>query len=86
MSDREPLYRRLLGRRRREPTAFITGDASGSVIENVHTGADSFIVGDQTGAVIRNVVHTGSEPPDPRHERDVGEQQDDGGQHEGDPA
>jgi hypothetical protein len=40
-----------------EPSVFIRGDASGSVIENVETDADVFIEGDRSGAVFRNVVH-----------------------------
>lgn len=42
---------------RREQTAFITGDATGSVIENVETDGTVFIGGDRTNSVIRNVVH-----------------------------
>lgn len=50
---------RAWGARRepREPAAFITGDAGGSVIENVETDAEVFIGGNRTGSVIRNVTH-----------------------------
>jgi hypothetical protein len=41
----------------RKPTAFITGDAAGSVFENVETDADVFIEGDRENSVFRNVVH-----------------------------
>lgn len=40
----------------REPSAFIVGDATGAVIENVETDAGVFIGGDRTGSVIRDVV------------------------------
>lgn len=52
---RIPLWRRPLPRRTR--TAFIGGDASGSVFTDVSTTADDFIRGDATGAVVQDVSH-----------------------------
>jgi hypothetical protein len=48
---------RAFGRSPDRRGAFIRGDASGSVIENAETDADTFIAGDRTGSVIRNVTH-----------------------------
>lgn len=57
--DKQPLWRVLLRcpKPKRERTAFVTGDATGSVFRDVTTDADDFVVGDRKDSVFENIRH-----------------------------
>jgi hypothetical protein len=56
-AGRQPLWRILLRRPKRERTAFVTGDATGSVFRNITTDADDFVRGDRTDSMFEDIEH-----------------------------
>jgi hypothetical protein len=62
-SDTQPLWRLLLRRPKRERTAFVAGDATGSTFRNITTDADDFARGDTGGSAFENIDHKHGETP-----------------------
>ena len=62
-TGKQPLWRTLLRRPKRERTAFVTGDATGSVFRDITTDADDFVRGDGTGSVFEDIAHKSRETP-----------------------
>jgi hypothetical protein len=57
------LWRILLRKPKRERSAFVTGDAAGSVFRDIDTSADDFVRGDCADSVFEDIRHDSGQDP-----------------------